>query len=75
MMAHYLQVSDTLRVAHIDPISGIPRNIESSEASRRDFPEFFSENEAIQTPEKKERYKSEESSNIEIKLKPEEDIV
>ena len=52
MMAHYLQVSDTLRVAHIDPISGIPRNIESSEASRRDFPEFFSENQAIQTPEK-----------------------
>ena len=50
MMAHYLQVSETLRVAHIDPISGIPRNIESGRSIH--FPEFFSENEAVENAEK-----------------------
>ena len=49
MMAHYLQVSETLRVAHIDPLSGIPRNIESSRALN--FPEFFTEHEAVQNPD------------------------
>ena len=76
MMHHYLEVVERVKVSRdsgIDPVSGVPRNIESSEAPRRQFPEFFAEPEPTQMQDRYDKYKSEETGADEPQLSSEDE--